>query len=92
MGIGIQGMMNDPTEILIPDNEKIIQMACGNAFSIGLTIPLRSADSLKRDAIDKMIGIDGVSTITYIQDSLESELYPNQFTFGTNERQKYQNT
>lgn len=40
LGNGTQDVANIPTEVVIPDNEKFIHIACGNTFSMGITLPL----------------------------------------------------
>ena len=45
LGNSTQDIANTPTEVVIPDNEKFIHIACGNTFSMGISLPLYPSSS-----------------------------------------------
>ena len=45
LGIGSVNPVNEPTEIVMPNDDKLTQVSCGNAFTIGISLPLKSVQS-----------------------------------------------
>lgn len=45
LGVGDEreGREVEPVEVLPPEGEKFVQVSCGNAFSVGITLPLRAS-------------------------------------------------
>ena len=65
LGIGSQEQSPNPCEMPVPRNEKFVQIACGNGFSIGIGFPLQTSEPAS-------ISWGSLSTITRVNDTLDN--------------------
>ena len=72
--------MNEPQEIQLPESEKFISIVAGNAFTLGLTLPLSSSRTKHITVIDE-VKIDGDDS--FHEPSVPTPNQQSRFTFNT---------
>ena len=72
--------MNEPQEIQLPESEKFISIVAGNAFTLGLTLPLSSSRTKHITVIDEVkIDVDD----SFHEPSVPTPNQQSHFTFNT---------
>ena len=79
LGNGTYEVSNEPQEIQLSENEKFISIVAGNAFTLGLTLPL-SSHTKRSTVIDEVkIGPEE----SFHEASLPTPIQPSRYTFNT---------